>query len=42
MTNLFKLNLAENLMVHQYNLEIEPDEFWEADKVMRVLRTKWK
>ena len=28
------------MMVHQYSLEITPDEFWEADKVNRVLRTK--
>ena len=29
-------------MVHQYNLEVTQDEFWESDKVLRVLRTKWK
>lgn len=36
------MTLADNLMVHQYNLEVTPDEFWESDKVLRVLRTKWK
>ena len=30
------------MMVHQYNLDITPEEFWEADKVLRVLRTKWR
>ena len=29
-------------MVYQYSLEVTPDEFWEADKVMRVLKLKWK
>ncbi len=42
MSNLYKLKLADNLMVFQYQLDIEPDEFWEADKVMRILRLKWK
>lgn len=28
-------------MVYQYSLEVTPDEFWEADKVMRVLKMKW-
>ena len=28
-------------MVYQYSLEVAPDEFWEADKVMRVLKMKW-
>ena len=41
-SNLYKLSLAENLMVYQYSLEISPEEFWEADKVLRVLRLKWK
>lgn len=41
-SNLYKLSLADNLMVHQYSLEVSPDEFWEADKVLRVLRTKWR
>lgn len=41
-SNLYKLTLADNLMVYQYSLEITPDEFWEADKVLRVLKTKWK
>ena len=39
-SNLFKLTLADNMMVHQYSLEITPEEYWEADKVLRVLRTK--
>ena len=30
------------MMVYQYNLDITPEEFWEADKVLRVLRTKWR
>ncbi len=42
MSNLYKLKLADNLMVFQYQLDIEPDEFWEADKVMRILKLKWK
>ncbi len=42
MSNLYKLKLADNLMVFQYQLDVEPDEFWEADKVMRILRLKWK
>ena len=29
-------------MVHMYSLEITPDEFFEADKMMKVLRVKWK
>lgn len=29
-------------MVHQYNLEVTPEQFWESDKVIRILRTKWK
>ena len=41
-SNLFKLTLADNMMVHQYNLDITPEEFWEADKVLRVLKTKWR
>lgn len=41
-SNLYKLSLADNMMVHQYSLEVSPDEFWEADKVLRVLRTKWR
>ena len=41
-SNLYKLTLADNLMVYQYNLEIIPDEFWEADKVLKVLQMKWK
>jgi len=36
-SNLYKLSLQGNLMVHQYSLEVTPDEFWEADKVMRVV-----
>ena len=23
-------------------MDVTPDEFWEADKVLQVLRTKWK
>ena len=41
-SNLYKLSLTENLMVYQYSLEITPDEFWEADKAMKVLKLKWK
>lgn len=36
-SNLYKLSLQGNLFVHQYNLEVTPDELWEADKVVRVL-----
>ena len=39
---MYKLSLAANLMVFQYSLDVTPDEFWEADKVLRVLRIKWK
>ena len=41
-SNLFKLKLVDNMMVHQYELNITPEEFWEADKVLRVLKTKWR
>ena len=41
-SNLYKLKLADNLMVHMYSLEITPDEFFETDKMMKVLRMKWK
>ena len=41
-SNLYKLSLVGDLMVFQYSLDVTPDEFWEADKVMRILRTKWK
>lgn len=40
-SNLYKLSLAENLIVYQYTLDVTPDEFWEADKVLQILRTKW-
>ena len=36
------MKLAENLMVYQYSLELSPDEFWESDKMLKVLRMKWK
>ena len=41
-SNLYKLKLAENLMVYQYSLEVTPDEFWEADKVLKIIQMKWK
>ena len=41
-SNLYKLSLQGNLFVHQYNLEVTPDELWEADKVLRVLQYKWR
>lgn len=29
-------------MVFQYQLDIEPDEFWESDKVLKILKLKWR
>lgn len=27
-------------MVHQYSLEVTPDELWEADKTIRIINMK--
>jgi len=40
-SNLYKLWLQGDLIVHQYSLEVTPEDFWEADQVQRILRTKW-
>ena len=34
------MTLGQNLIVHQYVLDIKPDEFWEAAKVHAIMRTK--
>ena len=39
-SNQFKLTLGQNLLVYQYVLDIKPDEFWEANKVHAIIRTK--
>ena len=39
-SNQFRLNLGQSLVVYQYVLDIKPDEMWEAAKVHAIMRTK--
>ena len=39
-SNQYRLTLGQNACVHQYVLDIKPDEMWEAARVHDIIRTK--